>query len=138
MTTAEQRTSAALMDAAIVRRALVDALMKFDPRLLVRNPVMFIVAIGATLASGALIAVPRSGAKVTAGAIGVLALGLSVGAFLVMPLGADPNVPRDAGALVCMYPIRSSPWLSSRLLTDRLCHWQYVDPIHNKHQHLFC
>ena len=61
-----------------------------------------IVAIGATLASGALIAVPRSGAKVTAGAIGVLALGLSVGAFLVMPLGADPNVPRDAGALVCM------------------------------------
>ena len=38
-----------LFDAAIVRRALRDSLSKLDPRLMVRNPVMFVVEIGSVL-----------------------------------------------------------------------------------------
>lgn len=38
-----------LFDPLIVRRALIDALFKLDPRLQVRNPVMFVVLIGAAL-----------------------------------------------------------------------------------------
>ncbi len=38
-----------LLDPAIVRRAAVDALRKLDPRSLYRNPVIFIVEIGAAL-----------------------------------------------------------------------------------------
>jgi len=43
------RTSASLFDPAIVRRALVDSLVKLDPRQMVRNPVMFVVEIGSVL-----------------------------------------------------------------------------------------
>jgi potassium-transporting ATPase ATP-binding subunit len=35
-----------LFDGAIVRRALLDALVKLDPRTLARNPVMFVVEVG--------------------------------------------------------------------------------------------
>jgi K+-transporting ATPase ATPase B chain len=35
-----------LFDAHIVRRAAVDAVRKLDPRVQIRNPVMFVVAIG--------------------------------------------------------------------------------------------
>jgi len=38
-----------LFDGAIVRRALVDALYKLDPRQMVKNPVMFVVEVGAVL-----------------------------------------------------------------------------------------
>ena len=38
-----------LFDPAIVRRALGDSLRKLDPRLMVRNPVMFVVEIGSVL-----------------------------------------------------------------------------------------
>ncbi len=38
-----------LFDARIVRRASVDALVKLDPRAMMRNPVMFVVEIGSVL-----------------------------------------------------------------------------------------
>ena len=38
-----------LFDAAIVRRAAVDALVKLDPRGMMKNPVMFVVEIGSVL-----------------------------------------------------------------------------------------
>jgi K+-transporting ATPase ATPase B chain len=40
-----------LFDAKIVRRAFVDALVKLDPRTMMRNPVMFVVEIGSVLTS---------------------------------------------------------------------------------------
>ncbi len=42
-------TNRSLFDPAIVRRALVDALRKLDPRVQARNPVMFLVEIGSVL-----------------------------------------------------------------------------------------
>ncbi|NJL94821.1 MAG: potassium-transporting ATPase subunit KdpB [Anaerolineae bacterium] len=51
----EQRVSARpLLDAPIVRQALLDAFRKLDPRQLVKNPVMFVVAVGALLTTIAL------------------------------------------------------------------------------------
>jgi K+-transporting ATPase ATPase B chain len=41
-----------LFDRAIVRRAMVDAVRKLDPRHQVRNPVMFVVEVGSVLTSG--------------------------------------------------------------------------------------
>ncbi len=41
-----------IFDPAIVNRALVDALKKLDPRVLWKNPVMFVVEIGAVLTTG--------------------------------------------------------------------------------------
>jgi K+-transporting ATPase ATPase B chain len=41
-----------LFDPAIVNRALVDALKKLDPRVLWKNPVMFVVEVGAILTTG--------------------------------------------------------------------------------------
>src|SRR5207249_6971715 len=38
-----------LFDAPVVRRALIDAVKKFDPRRQVRNPVMFTVLVGSML-----------------------------------------------------------------------------------------
>ena len=38
-----------LLDPAIVRRALRDSVVKLDPRLMVRNPVMFVVELGSAL-----------------------------------------------------------------------------------------
>ncbi len=40
-----------LFNPAIVRRASVDALVKLDPRLMMKNPVMFIVEVGSVLTS---------------------------------------------------------------------------------------
>src|SRR5262245_55583897 len=42
----------ALLDAPLVRRAALDAVRKLDPRVQVRNPVMFVVWVGALLTSG--------------------------------------------------------------------------------------
>ena len=35
-----------LFDATVVRKAAIDAFRKLDPRLMLRNPVMFVVEIG--------------------------------------------------------------------------------------------
>ena len=40
-------TARPLFDRALVRVALVDALKKLDPRRMLRNPVMFVVEVGA-------------------------------------------------------------------------------------------
>ena len=54
MSSHAQRRS--LFDRKIVRRALVDSLVKLDPRVMWRNPVMFVVEIGSVLTSALLIA----------------------------------------------------------------------------------
>jgi K+-transporting ATPase ATPase B chain len=41
-----------LFDGPIVRRAVVDAIRKLDPRVQVRNPVMFVVLVGSVLTTG--------------------------------------------------------------------------------------
>ncbi len=41
-----------IFDSTIVKRALVDAMKKLDPRVLWRNPVMFVVEVGAVLTTG--------------------------------------------------------------------------------------
>jgi K+-transporting ATPase ATPase B chain len=48
---ASQRPAAALFDPAILRRAVVSAFVKLDPRVMVRNPVMFVVEIGSVFTS---------------------------------------------------------------------------------------
>ena len=47
MSTHAQRRS--LFDGKIVRRALFDSLVKLNPRVMMRNPVMFVVEIGSIL-----------------------------------------------------------------------------------------
>jgi K+-transporting ATPase ATPase B chain len=47
--TATERRAISLFRADIVRRALIDSLIKLDPRIQVRNPVMFVVEIGAAI-----------------------------------------------------------------------------------------
>ncbi len=44
-----EKKSRPIFEAKIVRRAFVDALIKLDPRQMVRNPVMFVVGVGAAL-----------------------------------------------------------------------------------------
>ena len=46
MSTSRKRS---LWDAKIVRRALIDALAKLDPRKMMKNPVMFVVEIGSVI-----------------------------------------------------------------------------------------
>ncbi|MBI5831226.1 MAG: potassium-transporting ATPase subunit KdpB [Armatimonadetes bacterium] len=60
------RRRAANFDAPMVRRAAGDALRKLHPRLLARNPVMFVVAVGSVLTTGLLLrdAIGGAGARV--------------------------------------------------------------------------
>jgi K+-transporting ATPase ATPase B chain len=44
-----KRKSASLFDPAIMKRALVDSVVKLDPRTMARNPVMFVVELGSVL-----------------------------------------------------------------------------------------
>ena len=44
-----QAKARSLFDPKIVRGALVDSLRKLDPRVQVRNPVMFVVLVGSVL-----------------------------------------------------------------------------------------
>src|SRR6202035_2102429 len=44
-----ERRAVSLFQRDIVRRALIDSLIKLDPRVQIRNPVMFVVEIGATI-----------------------------------------------------------------------------------------
>ncbi len=46
-----QRQGVSLFRGDIVKRALIDSLVKLDPRVQVRNPVMFVVELGATITS---------------------------------------------------------------------------------------
>src|SRR6266536_3586879 len=46
------RKARPLLDPAIIRRAVVDAFVKLDPRREIRNPVMFTVWIGSIFTSG--------------------------------------------------------------------------------------
>ncbi len=46
---------APLISTAIMAQAIKDSLRKFDPRLMVRNPVMFVVAVGALMSSYAVV-----------------------------------------------------------------------------------
>src|ERR1700744_5272629 len=44
-----QRQGVSLFRGDIVKRALIDSVIKLDPRVQIRNPVMFVVEIGATI-----------------------------------------------------------------------------------------
>src|SRR4051794_18781758 len=44
--TVRTRSTRSLFDPTIVRRAVIDALVKVDPRVQARNPVMFVVLVG--------------------------------------------------------------------------------------------
>src|SRR5437660_12810738 len=46
---ARQKRSASMFDPAILRRAVGDSFRKLDPRLMARNPVMFVVEVGSVL-----------------------------------------------------------------------------------------
>jgi potassium-transporting ATPase ATP-binding subunit len=46
---ARQRRATSMFDRAILRRAVGDSIAKLDPRLMARNPVMFVVEIGSVL-----------------------------------------------------------------------------------------
>jgi K+-transporting ATPase ATPase B chain len=49
MNTTKTTREPALFDLRTIRRAALDAIRKLDPRVQVRNPVMFVVCVGATL-----------------------------------------------------------------------------------------
>src|ERR1035438_10500856 len=44
-----EKKSKSLWDARIIRRALIDALVKLDPRTMMKNPVMFVVEVGSVV-----------------------------------------------------------------------------------------
>ena len=44
-----ERQAISLFQRDIVRRALIDSLVKLDPRVQIRNPVMFVVEIGSVI-----------------------------------------------------------------------------------------
>jgi K+-transporting ATPase ATPase B chain len=46
------RRTTSLLDPTILRQAVADALRKLDPRLMIRNPVMFVVYVGCFLTTG--------------------------------------------------------------------------------------
>jgi potassium-transporting ATPase ATP-binding subunit len=50
-----EKSRSAIWDAEIVRRALFDSLRKLDPRLLMRNPVMFVVEVGSVITTALLV-----------------------------------------------------------------------------------
>ena len=48
---APKRVAAGLLDPKMLLTSLPDALRKLDPRVMVRNPVMFVVEVGAVLST---------------------------------------------------------------------------------------
>jgi potassium-transporting ATPase ATP-binding subunit len=58
--TAQGRIGGGLLDPKILWQALPDAFKKLDPRVQIKNPVMFVVEIGAALCVGTAIAHTRS------------------------------------------------------------------------------
>src|ERR1700736_3285073 len=51
VSTSKQNVPTKIFDRKIVRRALVDALVKLSPRTMMKNPVMFVVEIGSVITS---------------------------------------------------------------------------------------
>src|SRR5271165_7432076 len=49
MTTNTQAKTTAMADRKILRNAIIDSFWKLDPRLMVKNPVMFVVEVGAVI-----------------------------------------------------------------------------------------
>src|SRR6202140_2275401 len=49
-----EKKSKSLWDAKIIRRALVDAMVKLDPRTMMKNPVMFVVEVGSVVTTALL------------------------------------------------------------------------------------
>jgi potassium-transporting ATPase ATP-binding subunit len=49
-----EKKSKSLWDAKIIRRALVDAVVKLDPRTMMKNPVMFVVEVGSVVTTALL------------------------------------------------------------------------------------
>ncbi len=66
---AEKAKKISIWDPKIMRRALIDSLIKLNPRKMMRNPVMFVVEVGAALATVLLI---RGIARPVAGVTNVL------------------------------------------------------------------
>ncbi|WP_022929255.1 potassium-transporting ATPase subunit KdpB [Patulibacter americanus] len=64
-----RRSEARLLDPEILRPALVQSLVKLDPRVQVRNPVMFVVELGAVVTTGIWIA-QATGLSANDGALG--------------------------------------------------------------------
>ena len=50
-----QRRSASMFDRSILARAVPDSFVKLDPRQMARNPVMFVVEVGAVLTTFAVV-----------------------------------------------------------------------------------
>ncbi|MBX3216493.1 MAG: potassium-transporting ATPase subunit KdpB [Labilithrix sp.] len=65
-----------LFEAAVVRRALVDALAKLDPRHQLRNPVMFVVEVGSVLTSALFVQAALGRGEAPAGFILAVSLAL--------------------------------------------------------------
>ena len=45
----DRSKSKSLWDAKIIRRALIDCVLKLDPRTMMKNPVMFVVEVGSVV-----------------------------------------------------------------------------------------
>ncbi|HZO08423.1 MAG TPA: potassium-transporting ATPase subunit KdpB, partial [Myxococcota bacterium] len=65
-----------LLDPPLVRRALVDALRKLDPRVQVRNPVMFVVLVGSVLTTALYLQALAGRGEASPGFIGGVAVWL--------------------------------------------------------------
>src|SRR5262249_23399621 len=65
-----------LFDAPILRRAALDALRKLDPRVQVKNPVMFVVWIGALLTSALALEAALGNGEAPLGFVSAIALWL--------------------------------------------------------------
>jgi len=65
-----------LFDPPLVRRALVDSLRKLDPRLQLRNPVMFVVLMGSLLTTGLLLQALAGYGEAAPGFTGAVSAGL--------------------------------------------------------------
>ncbi|MEX2303271.1 MAG: potassium-transporting ATPase subunit KdpB [Bryobacterales bacterium] len=74
MASTAQRLS--LLEPAILKRAVSDAVWKLDPRIQIRNPVMFVVAVGATLTTLLFFDALRGEGEAPAWFIGTIALWL--------------------------------------------------------------
>src|SRR5262249_37454816 len=62
-----------LFEPTLVRRAVVDALWKLDPRRQIRNPVMFVVLVGSVLTTALFFQALLGGGEATPGFIGSVA-----------------------------------------------------------------
>ena len=70
------RKTLALFDSALLRQAMIDAVIKLNPRAQWRNPVMFIVWLGSLLTTGLAVAMAAGMLQGNAGFTGVISLWL--------------------------------------------------------------